>query len=163
MTTKSLAIAIAFLCANFVAMPLAIAIPSILFEPRTGNVKIANDLDQTVDLISIAVISPTATILPQMPGAIPGASEIGSPSTSLSYSPVPPGVYDLGNIVPPFHRPSVISISFVRDFANFISIESGDVITIPEPASLPIAVALTLGFAAVRRRRPRSGNKLHGR
>ena len=124
------------------------AAPHALYNPATGNVQIVVDFDY---YSYMAIISPSGCLtnssdLIDIPGIV--NDDTAFPFAYV-YLGLKSGTWNTGNTVIP-HTPANDLILEYRDNVDFSPNYRGEIIVIPEPAALTLAV---VGAAAVFRRR----------
>ncbi len=127
----------------------SVAAPHALYNPATGNVQLVVDGDYYPNL---TIISPSGSLtnsdeLIDIPGAASDRSEF---PFAYTYLRLKSGTWNTGNTVVP-HTPANELIFEYRDQTGWILLR-GEIIVVPEPATLTLIVA---GVAAILGRRRR--------
>jgi len=125
----------------------AMAAPHALYNPATGNVQLVVDGDfyPNMTIISPSGLLTNSNELIDIPGAVSDRSEF---PFAYTYLRLKSGMWNTGNTVVP-HTPANELIFEYRDQTGWILLR-GEIIVIPEPVALTLAV---VSLAAVLRRR----------
>jgi len=129
----------------------ASADPRALYNPATGNVQLVVDFDYYSNL---SITSPSGSLtnsneLIDIPGAVSDDTEF---PFAYTYLGLKRGTWNTGNTVVPHTPANELILEYRFSTIDIFPIPRGEIIVIPEPATLALAV---VGVAAILGRRGR--------